>query len=149
MTIPEAVSLILQAAAMGQGGEIFVLDMGEPVKIVDLALQMIHLSGQEPHKEIEIKYIGLRPGEKLHEELFHGAENLLGTSHPKIMQAQAREVDWKWFQQELADLATACTGREVEAILHLLQCIVPEFHDGLVSIVKGQDDADAKTRPLH
>jgi FlaA1/EpsC-like NDP-sugar epimerase len=149
MTIPEAVSLILQAAAMGQGGEIFVLDMGEPVKIIDLARQMIRLSGHEPDKEIEIKYIGLRPGEKLHEELFHGSENLLGTSNPKIMLAQAREVDSAWFEQELASLAAVSTGRDVEAMLHLLQRIVPEFHEGTGGSAMVQDEVDTKRRPLH
>ena len=149
MTIPEAVSLILQAGAMGVGGEIFVLDMGEPVKIIDLARQMIRLSGHEPDEEIEIKYIGLRLGEKLHEELFHGSENLLGTTNPKIMLAQAREVDWDWLQQELAGLAAACTGRDVEAMLHLLQHIVPEFHEGTGGSAIVQDKADTKRRPLH
>jgi FlaA1/EpsC-like NDP-sugar epimerase len=149
MTIPEAVSLILQAAAMGQGGEIFVLDMGEPVKIIDLARQMIRLSGNEPGKDVDITYIGLRPGEKLHEELFHRAENLLGTSHPKIMQAQAREVDWDWFLQELAELANACISREVEAILPILKRIVPELHDEVAGHAMIQDKVDIETRSLH
>lgn len=130
MTIPEAVSLILQAAAMGQGGEIFVLDMGEPVKIVNLARQMIRLSGHEPDTDIEIKYVGLRPGEKLHEELFHGAENLLGTAHPKIMQAQARVTEWDWLQLELAGLVTASASGKIDDILNVLQRLVPEFQQG-------------------
>ena len=97
----------------------------------------------------KIKIIGTRPGEKLHEELFHGAENLLGTSHPKIMQAQAREVDWDWFQQELASLATACTGREVETILHLLQIIVPEFHERAGLQSSKSESVENEPRPLH
>jgi FlaA1/EpsC-like NDP-sugar epimerase len=84
MTIPEACQLIMQAAAIGEGGEIFVLDMGEPVKIRYLAEQMIRLSGQQPGRDIEIEYTGLRPGEKLYEELFYNAEEQMETRHPKI-----------------------------------------------------------------
>ena len=94
MTIPEACQLILQAGAMGKGGEIYVLDMGEPVKIAYLAEQMILLSGREPGKDIEISFTGLRPGEKLYEELFHDNE-LTGTTHEKILQAQSRVIDWR------------------------------------------------------
>lgn len=84
MTIPEAVCLVLQAGILGQGGEIFVLDMGEPVKIVDLARQMIELSGYIPEKDIEIQFVGLRPGEKMYEEISHNSEQLTSTVHPKI-----------------------------------------------------------------
>jgi FlaA1/EpsC-like NDP-sugar epimerase len=85
MTIPEAVGLVLQTAVMGKGGEIFVLDMGKPVKIVDLARQLIELSGLRPDEDIEIKFIGMRPGEKLYEELQHHSEHLQPTAHPRIM----------------------------------------------------------------
>ncbi len=85
MTIPEAVGLVLQSAAQGYGGEIFVLDMGKPIRIVDLARQLIELSGLNPGEDIEIQFTGLRPGEKLYEELSHQSENLLPTNHPKIM----------------------------------------------------------------
>jgi FlaA1/EpsC-like NDP-sugar epimerase len=89
MTIPEACQLIMQAAAIGRGGEIFVLDMGEPVRIRYLAEQMIRLSGHQPGQDIAIEYIGLRPGEKLFEELFYPSEGLMETGHPKIRVAQA------------------------------------------------------------
>jgi FlaA1/EpsC-like NDP-sugar epimerase len=131
MTIPEAVSLIMQAATMGKGGEIFVLDMGEPVKIVDLAEQMIRLSGMEPGSDIEIKFTGLRPGEKLFEELFHDAEALSATPHPKIRLSSSREVDWELLQQGLAELAASCATRDVELLHRCLNNLVPEFDSEL------------------
>jgi len=127
MTIPEAVSLILQAATMGSGGEIFVLDMGEPVKISDMAKQMIRLAGLTPNKDIDIIYTGLRPGEKLFEELFHEAESLQGTTHPKIMLSNTREVDWDDVQKLLAQIRQACAERDVPSLIALLQQLVPEF----------------------
>jgi len=95
MTIPEAVLLILQAASFGGQGDLYLLDMGEPVRIVDLARKMIRLAGYEPDKDIKIEYVGLRPGEKLYEELTGGWETLTPTSHPKIKRvtADAPELD--------------------------------------------------------
>ncbi|MDQ7005112.1 MAG: nucleoside-diphosphate sugar epimerase/dehydratase [Ghiorsea sp.] len=127
MTIPEAVSLILQAATMGDGGEIFVLDMGEPVKIIDMAEQMIRLAGLTPYDEIDILFTGLRPGEKLFEELFHEAESLQGTIHPKIMLSGIREVNWDEVQQRLMLIRQACQARDIPALILLLQQLVPEF----------------------
>ncbi len=127
MTIPEAVSLILQAATMGDGGEIFVLDMGEPVKILDMAKQMIRLAGLTPEEDIQIQFTGLRPGEKLFEELFHEEEALQGTSHPKIMLSNSREVDWDEVQQRLTLIRQACADRDIPAVVALLQQLVPEF----------------------
>lgn len=91
MTIPEACQLIMQAAVIGDGGEIFVLDMGEPIKIRYLAEQMIRLSGREPGEDIAIHYIGLRPGEKLYEEFFYDSEDLIATAHPKIRVARGSD----------------------------------------------------------
>jgi FlaA1/EpsC-like NDP-sugar epimerase len=88
MTIPEAVQLVLQAGALGQGGEVFVLDMGEPVRIADLAADLIRLSGKEVGKDIEIRFAGTRPGEKLYEELFFDAEHATPTDHPKVLRAK-------------------------------------------------------------
>jgi len=127
MTIPESVSLILQAGAMGNGGEIFVLDMGKPVLIKDLAEQMISISGMEPGKDIEISYIGLRPGEKLFEEIFHKSENLRETSHSKLLLARSRKVDWQWLQSEIEELRLASTSRDVSFIHSHLKSVVPEF----------------------
>lgn len=126
MTIPEAVSLILQAGSMGEGGEIFVLDMGEPVKISDLAEQMIRLTGLEPGRDIEIAFTGLRPGEKLYEELFHESEQLSGTKHPKIMLSASRQVDWEEMKREMHELRSACGTRDVKRIYKELKQLVPE-----------------------
>jgi FlaA1/EpsC-like NDP-sugar epimerase len=127
MTIPEAVSLILQAGAMGEGGEIFVLDMGEPVLIKDLAEQMIKLSGKKPGQDIKIVYTGLRPGEKLFEEIFHESEDLKGTGHPKLLLAGSRQVDWQWLTSELAELEKASVNRNREMIVEHLRNVVPEY----------------------
>jgi FlaA1/EpsC-like NDP-sugar epimerase len=110
MTIPEAVQLIIQAGSIGEPGDVFVLDMGEPVKIVDLAHNMIRLSGKEPGRDIAIEFVGPRPGEKLHEELWADGEDATPTLHPKIFRATARNVDSSWLEEELAEL-----GRLVEA----------------------------------
>jgi FlaA1/EpsC-like NDP-sugar epimerase len=104
MTIPEAVSLIVQAGALGDRGEIFVLDMGEPVSILELARNMIRLSGKEPDKDITIRFTGARPGEKLHEQLWNAHELAEATSHPKILVATQAPIDPAWLDGELADL---------------------------------------------
>ncbi|HMK13673.1 MAG TPA: polysaccharide biosynthesis protein, partial [Burkholderiales bacterium] len=100
MSIPEAAQLVLQSAVMGKGGEIFVMDMGEPVKIADLAKDLIHLSGFSD-EEIKIIYTGLRPGEKLYEELLADEENTLPTPHPKLRIAKARSVEGQWLNSVL------------------------------------------------
>jgi len=127
MTIPEAVGLILQAATMGTGGEIFVLDMGEQVLIRDMAEQMIRLSGFEPGKDIEITFTGLRPGEKLFEELFHENESLQNTSHSKLYLAQSRQVKWSVLIKELSALNRAAETREIKFLLKHMTNIVPEY----------------------
>ncbi len=127
MTIPEACQLVLQAASMGNGGEIFVLDMGEPVKIDQLARQLIKLSGLEPDKDIKIVYTGLRPGEKLYEELFHENENLKATRHSKIMLATTRMVNWPLLQEQLKRLHKACKRGDMHAVKQCLKDIVPEY----------------------
>jgi FlaA1/EpsC-like NDP-sugar epimerase len=132
MTIPEAAQLVLQAGSMGTGGDVFVLDMGEPVRIADLAVRMVHLSGQEvksattPGGSIEIQYVGLRPGEKLYEELLIGS-NVTGTDHPLIMRAEEDEIPWAQLEGMLKQLDAACTRFDHEAIrAHLLK-IVHEY----------------------
>lgn len=134
MTIPEACQLILQAMANGDGGEIFVLDMGEPIKISYLAEQMIRLAGKELDKDISIEYTGLRPGEKLFEELFHESEQLAPTDHEKLFKARFRELDWHELTQTMRMVVTACSEHQDDELLVLLQSLVPEFQlDALVS----------------
>ncbi|MEA3467250.1 MAG: polysaccharide biosynthesis protein, partial [Thermodesulfobacteriota bacterium] len=129
MTIPEAVSLILQAGAMGTGGEIFVLNMGDPVLIRHLAEQMITLSGLRVNDDIEITYTGLRPGEKLFEEVLHESEDLQQTSHEKLLLASSRQVDWNWLTAELDKLQQAATSRNVDVLKEHLRNIVPEYQE--------------------
>ena len=127
MTIPEACQLILQAMVNGEGGEIFVLDMGEPIKISYLAEQMIRLAGKEPGKDILIEYTGLRPGEKLYEELFHESEQLIPTTHEKLFKARFRELDWEELNQTMRLLNIAGVEYQEPELLVLLQSLVPEL----------------------
>lgn len=128
MTIPEASQLILQAMVNGCGGEIFVLDMGEPIKISYLAQQMILLSGKKPNEDILIQYTGLRPGEKLFEELFHESEQLEQTEHVKLFKAKFRQMDWTELTQTMRMLQTACSQSQCEELFVLLKSLVPEFY---------------------
>jgi FlaA1/EpsC-like NDP-sugar epimerase len=127
MTIPEACQLILQALSIGKGGEIFVLDMGEPIKIQFLAEQMIHLAGKKLGEDIEIRYTGLRPGEKLYEELFHANETLQSTVHQKIFQAQARKLNWVGLTKVLDEMEEAVAKYDEGHLKNLLQQLVPEL----------------------
>jgi len=141
MTIPEACQLILQAASIGKGGEIFALDMGEPVKIRDLAEQMIRLAGKKPGSEIPIVYTGLRAGEKLFEELFHPLENYRATGHAKIFLAQHREVSWELLQALLNKAAEAVAVYNEDELRRCVSSLLPSFRwsevaqpDNIVSI---------------
>jgi FlaA1/EpsC-like NDP-sugar epimerase len=121
MTIPEAAQLVLQAGAMGQGGDVFVLDMGQPIKIIDLARRMLHLAGLSertsinPNGDIEISITGLRPGEKLYEELLIG-DNPEATGHPRIMKAREPFLPWDQLKPELDALQTAANQNDSAAI---------------------------------
>ena len=125
MTIPEAAQLVIQAGAMGKGGDVFVLDMGEPVKIIDLATKMVHLSGLEvksskqPEGDIEIQCTGLRPGEKLYEELLIG-DNVVGTDHQRIMSAHEVKMPWNELEQILLELKSSCDTNDHHSIRKLL-----------------------------
>ena len=128
MTIPEAAQLVLQAGAMGRGGEIYLLDMGEPIKILDLAKDMISLSGLVLGEDIDIKFIGLRPGEKLHEELVADKENLRDTPHPKIFTVNSDPVKWNDLKDDIEHFLIEVGGKDKRAIIKMLQEIVPDYH---------------------
>ncbi|MBP1653407.1 MAG: polysaccharide biosynthesis protein CapD, partial [Bacteroidetes bacterium] len=127
MTIPEACQLVLEAGAMGQGGEIFVFDMGQPVKIAHLARKMILMSGREPGKDVQIVYTGLRPGEKLYEELLNNSENTVSTYHEKIMIAKVREYDFIEVNQRIEELIASAHKHYVTPTVVLMKQLVPEF----------------------
>ncbi len=128
MTIPEACQLVLEAGAMGNGGEIFVFDMGEPVKIVQLAQRMIQMAGLTPGKDIDIVFTGLRPGEKLAEELLDGQEGILKTHHPKIKKARVRVYDYDQVCPAIEHLvALTLSGKSHEFLVKCMKEIVPEF----------------------
>ncbi len=136
MTVREAVGLVLQANVLGVGearlpadqdGGIFVLDMGEPVKIVDLARQMIRLAGLKPDEEVAIRFTGLRPGEKLYEELFHGKEPPVPIGHPGLLMAHPRTADPAIVGRAIEEIATACRGNQTRLALTLLSRLIPEF----------------------
>lgn len=127
MTIPEACQLVLEAGAIGEGGEIFIFDMGKPVKIRELAYNMIRLSGLTPEKEIPIKYTGLRPGEKLFEELLNIEENSLPTHHPLIMIAKVREYSLDEVTREIQQLIQMAPGKSNFDIVKKMKGIVPEY----------------------
>ena len=127
MTIPEASQLVLQAATLGHGGEIFVLDMGEPVKIVDLARELITLSGFRPGEDIEITFSGLRPGEKLFEELSIEGEDMLPTKHPKIAAWQNIPKDRETLHGEIANLLEISPTQDYQKIVELIKRLIPEY----------------------
>jgi len=127
MTIPEACQLILQAGAMGNGGEIFLLDMGTPIKIDDMARDLIRLSGFEPEVDIKIEYTGLRPGEKLYEELITDGENIVPTRHEKIMVLKGIECDLELLNSKIAELLDLAQEQAGDKIKSKLREIVPEY----------------------
>lgn len=139
----EIVCLILQAGAIGRGGKIFVLDMGEPVRIADLAEKMIQLSGLQVGRDIEVVFTSLRPGEKLHEELFYAQEELRRTVHPKLLLANSPVTKAGEIHAGLGALAEAVkTGDEIQT-LHCLRMLVPEFQPN----VSPEDHGQRHNRP--
>ena len=127
MTIPEAATLVIQAGAMAKGGEVFLLDMGEPVKIYDLATQMIRLHGMEPHQDVTIEIVGLRPGEKIYEELLIDCNAALPTGHPKIFCAREAKLAWQELSPQLTKLLEAAAECEVTECVAALHELVPEY----------------------
>ncbi len=139
MTIPEAAELVIQAGSMGQGGDVFVLDMGKPVKIVDLAKRMVHLSGLEVKDsqcvdgDIEIHFTGLRPGEKLYEELLVG-DNVSGTKHPRILRAEEKCLSWNETYHLLVELDKACNNFSCDKVKHILLSAPTDYNVESLSI---------------
>jgi len=128
MTIPEACQLVLEAGFMGQGGEIFVFDMGQQVKIADLAKAMIKLSGFIPDKDIQIVYTGLRPGEKLYEELLTDMEKTIPTHHEKIRKAHVEDIDEEMVQDKIDALLSDLYSLTNEEVVHVMKDLIPEYH---------------------
>jgi len=127
MTIPEAVQLVLQAAALRDHGEVFVLDMGEPVRVFDLAMDLIRLSGLEPGADIEVHFTGARPGEKLFEELFFKGAHVVPTDHPKILRARDSEADDHTVESIATLVQAARENRSESHIRRLLTRLIPEY----------------------
>ena len=133
MTIPESCKLILQAGAMGEGGEIFILDMGTPIKITDVARDLIRKSGFKPDVDIEIKFIGLRPGEKLHEELVTEGEGIVRTPHEKLLVIKGeKNCDLGWLNQKIYELVDLALKQDAAGIKSKLKEIVPEYQPYLL-----------------
>ena len=135
MSIPEASRLVIQAGAMGNGGEVFLLNMGEPVRIYDLALQMIELSGLKPNEDIEIRITGLRPGEKLYEELLIGDNNVIVTDHPMIYAAKEAMVPWIDLEPSLGELFDRSRENKVHLIKPILKNLIPEYQPSSISLL--------------
>jgi FlaA1/EpsC-like NDP-sugar epimerase len=164
MTIPEAAQLVLQASTMGEGGEIFVLDMGKPVRIVDLARQLILLAGLKPGQDIRIEFTGIRPGEKLEEEINLADERMIATSHEKIRVFAGASLPFEHAMRHLAALRNACERRDLPALVFTLKDLAPDYNPskeilqrllepGLVRLATAVDssmaqEAAAPARPM-
>lgn len=151
MTIPEAAQLVLQASTMGNGGEIFVLDMGQPVRIVDLARQLIRLSGFRPGEDIKIEFTGMRPGEKLREELNLADESLLATHHHRIKVFAGASLPAEEMLSHLRRLRWACDNRDAALLLREMKTIVPDYREGR-DLLRGHeftDDVVSLAHALH
>jgi FlaA1/EpsC-like NDP-sugar epimerase len=149
MTIPEAVQLVLQAAALGDQGEVFVLDMGEPVRILDLAMDLIRLSGLEPGADIEVQFSGMRPGEKLYEELFFKGAHVVPTEHPKILRARDAESERYSAEPLVALIRAAKENRSSGEIRRLVASLVPEYSGTLVTGDFVPVDAEVGEEDVH
>ncbi|MGH7659318.1 MAG: UDP-N-acetylglucosamine 4,6-dehydratase family protein [Vulcanimicrobiaceae bacterium] len=130
MTIPEAVSLVLQAMVMGDDGQVFVLDMGKPLRIIDVARRVIELHGLIPYKDIDIVEIGMRPGERLHEELLTEVEGVTQTSHERLWIAQQERIEYDVLATAIADMERAVRISDVQATVSILKSLVPTFTPG-------------------
>ena len=148
MSIPEASRLVIQAGALGEGGDVFLLDMGEPVRIYDLAVQMIELSGLQLGKDIDIEITGMRPGEKLFEELLIDRSNGNETIHPKIFSAKEYSYGWKELSQKIDSLFQVASSDDYARIIEKLREIVPEFQPEDSSTKERTDGNASKVIPF-
>ena len=148
MTIPEACQLVLEAGSMGEGGEIFVFDMGKSVKIIELANKMIKLSGFIPNEDIEIKFTGLRPGEKLYEELLNDLENTMPTHH-KIMIAKVRENDFQQINNHIEVLIAGIKHQNRHDVVLEMKRIVPEFKSQNSIYEQIDKEIEAEQNPIN
>ena len=150
MTIPEASQLVLEAGAMGEGGEIFLFDMGEPVRIADLAVKMVQLSGLKPDEDIEVQFTGLRPGEKLYEELLSTKENSIETHHPKITKAKVREYEFVKVEKEISALISSLDEEDDMQLVARMKQLVPEYQSSN-SVFNDLDEKseEVKKQPNH
>ena len=146
MTIPEAVALVIQAGAIGGRGQIFVLDMGEPVSILELARNMIRLSGKEPETEVPIEFIGVRAGEKLHEELWNEDEQVSGTEHPKISRATKQPIDAEWLDDELRELERLVDDADTLELVSRLTTMVRDPRRGSAPTAVDADASAVSTK---
>ena len=155
MTIPEAAELVIQAGSMGSGGDVFVLDMGKPVRIQDLAYRMVNLMGltvqdeDNPDGDIPIEYIGLRPAEKLYEDLLIGSD-VTGTEHPRILRADERSLPFETLSIFVGELQDAAAELDYDRARELLSSVVEEYNptngiDDLVWLSKNDGAVDAKS----
>jgi FlaA1/EpsC-like NDP-sugar epimerase len=144
MTIPEASQLVLQASTMGQGGEIFVLDMGKPVKIVDLAKNLIRLSGLEPDRDIPVIFTGLRPGEKMYEEIMLDGEGMKATPHHKIHVLDGGKISFAQVQTWVDDLGEIVEKKDVAGLVAKLLEIVPEYTPSKEILAKAEHGSTVK-----
>lgn len=149
MTIPEACQLVLEAGSMGEGGEIFVFDMGKSVKIIELANKMIKLSGFIPNEDIEIKFTGLRPGEKLYEELLNDLENTMPTHHKKIMIAKVRENDFQQINDHIEVLVAGIKHQNRHDVVLAMKRIVPEFKSQNSIYEQIDKEIEAEKHPIN
>jgi len=136
MTIPEACQLVLEAGFMGNGGEIFIFDMGKPIKILDIAIKLIHLSGLVPYEDIEIKFIGLRPGEKLYEELFSETEQQLSTHNPKISIAKIADSDYEYILPKINSALINIYEKTAAEVVEAMKEVVPGYNSNDASSLK-------------
>ena len=149
MTIPEAGQLVLEAGAMGKGGEIFVFDMGEPVKIMDLAIKMIKLAGYQPNKHIKIRITGLRPGEKLYEELLNDECKTLPTHHKKIMIGQEVVRDYEGINENILKIVKSATKLKNDKVVAKLKELIPEFKSNNSSYEKLDQISETKKSEIN